>query len=257
LTGLWGFIALAGVTFFAATVQAATGFGFALLAVPFYLIIMGSLDAIQVAVVVSFVISLVLLPGLLKETPKRLLLHLVGGSIAGFPIGLWLFHASNLTGIKLSIGILITVFASLVAAREWRQSRSRTGRGPRSKRTMESYPVTEVAVGFLSGAMAVPLAMPGPVVVLYLAARQAGKDISRPATLLLFLFTYGVVTVVHAVWGEMSGETWWLSALLTPFVIAGAICGHFASRLLDESRFRSVVLVILIGSGLFAIWTAV
>lgn len=254
---LWSFAALAAVTCLAAGVQAATGFGFALLAVPFYLIIMGSLDAIQVAVVVSFVISLVLLPGLLKAAPKRLLLHLVGGSIAGFPVGLWLFHASNLTGIKLSIGILITVFASIVAAREWRQSRSRAGNGPESKRTMESFPVTEVAVGFLSGAMAVPLAMPGPVVVLYLAARQAGKAISRPATLLLFLFTYGAVTIVHAVWGEMSGETWWLSALLTPFVIAGAICGHFASRLLDESRFRSVVLVILIGSGIFAIWTAV
>ena len=42
-------ILLTAVSFVAALVQGATGFGFAIVAVPFYLIILGSLSAIQVS----------------------------------------------------------------------------------------------------------------------------------------------------------------------------------------------------------------
>ena len=94
------FAALAAVAFFAATVQAATGFGFAIMAVPFFLLIMGSLSAIQVTAVINFVISLVLLQRLLKDAPRRLLLHLILGSLAGFPIGLVIYKAADLNSLS-------------------------------------------------------------------------------------------------------------------------------------------------------------
>lgn len=251
----WGFAALAGVTVFAATIQAATGFGFALLAVPFFLMVMGSLSAIQVAAVVNLVISLVLLPGLLNEIPRRLLLHLIAGSVAGFPVGLWLFRAADLQGTKLAIGVLITAFTCMVAAREFRRGRSEPA-AVGAIHSMKPIAPAELAVGFLSGIMGVALAMPGPVVVLYLAARRAGKQISRPATLLLFLFSYGAISLVHTIWGGMTQQAWWTAGKLVPFVIMGALLGHFVSRHLNEVVFRTVVLLILLGSGLFAIWTA-
>ena len=49
------------------------------MAVPFFLLIMGSLSAIRVTAVINFVISLVLLQRLLKDAPRRLLLHLILG----------------------------------------------------------------------------------------------------------------------------------------------------------------------------------
>lgn len=253
----WGFAVLAGVTVFAATVQAATGFGFALLAVPFFLMVMGSLAAIQVAAVVSFVISLVLLPGLLKDIPAKLLMHLVAGSIAGFPVGLWLYRAADLQNVKLAIGILITVFTCVVAAREFRGTDAESSGNGESPESVTPAAVPELAVGFLSGAMGMALAMPGPVVVLYLAARRAGKAVSRPATLLLFLFSYAAIPLVHTVWGGMTQQSWVTAGKLVPFVMVGALCGHLVTRFLNEAAFRAVVLLILIGSGLFAIWTAI
>ena len=250
------FAALAGVAFFAATVQAATGFGFAIMAVPFFLLIMGSLAAIQVTAVINFVISLVLIPRLLKGAPRRLIFSLIFGSVIGFPIGLAVFKAADLASIKLFVGIFITAFALLLLLREWRLRAT----GSRTERTIGGVftdkPAAEIAVGTLSGVMAVALAMPGPVVVLYLLVRHAGKQISRAATLILFGFSYGAVSLVHTMWGGMTGGSWLLAAQLAPFVVAGALLGHTATRYLSEERFRAAVLMILIASGLYGIWTA-
>jgi uncharacterized membrane protein YfcA len=51
-------IALILVTFFASIVQSATGFGFALIAVPVYLIVLNSEDAIQIVIFISIAMSL-------------------------------------------------------------------------------------------------------------------------------------------------------------------------------------------------------
>ncbi len=250
------FAALAAVAFFAATVQAATGFGFAIMAVPFFLLIMGSLSAIQVTAVINFVISLVLLQRLLKDAPRRLLLHLILGSLAGFPIGLVVYRAADLNSMKLVVGVLITVFALILLIREWRVRRSDSQPQAANSAAFVARPVPEFAVGVVSGAMAVALAMPGPVVVLYLLARHAGKQVSRAATLLLFAFSYGAVSLVHTLWGGMTGGSWLLAAKLAPFVMGGAILGHYATRYLSEEHFRSAVLAILIASGLYGVWTA-
>jgi uncharacterized membrane protein YfcA len=250
------FAALAAVAFFAATIQAATGFGFAIMAVPFFLLIMGSLSAIQVTVVINFVISLVLMRSLLKGAPRRLLLHLIVGSIAGFPIGMLAYKAADLNSMKLAVGVLITIFALILLIREWQLRRSDSPPKIFDGEDFTPRPVPELVIGVVSGAMSVALAMPGPVVVLYLLARHAGKQVSRPATLLLFGFSYGAVSLVHTLWGGMSGDTWLLAAKLAPFVVAGAIVGHFVTRYLSEEHFRAVILAILIASGLYGIWTA-
>ena len=252
----FSFAALAGVAFLAATVQAATGFGFAIMAVPFFLAIMGSLAAIQVTAVINFVISLVLIPRLLKGAPRRLIMYLITGSVIGFPIGLAAFRAADLASAKIFAGTLITAFAMFLLIREWRMHATDSRPERRRAAAFVEKPVVEIGVGIVSGAMAVALAMPGPVVVLYLLARHTGKQISRAATLILFGFSYGAVSLVHTMWGGMTGGSWLLAAQLAPFVIAGAGVGHYATRYLSEELFRSVVLAILIASGLYAIWSA-
>lgn len=253
---LLSFAALACVALLAATVQAATGFGFAIMAVPFFLFIMGSLTAIQVTVVINFVISLVLLPRLWKDAPRRLLAHLITGSIAGYPLGLMLYKAADLNSVKLIVGVLITLFALILIAREFKRGEN-TPENSGGSQDFIPRPVPEIALGVVSGVMAVALAMPGPVVVLYLLARSAGKQVSRPTTLLLFGVSYGVASLVHAIWGGMTAETWAIAVKLIPFVIAGAVVGHFATRFLSEQVFRAIILTVLVASGLYGIWSAV
>lgn len=248
------FAALAAVSFLGATVQAATGFGFAILTVPFFLLIMGSLAAIQVTAVTNLALSLMLVPFLFCDAPRKLLLALIAGSVAGFPIGLLLFRAADLATMKIVVGGFITAFALLLAWRELGAGPDDGSDGEREE--FVSRPLVEFGVGAASGLMAAALAMPGPAVMLYLALRRPGKRVSRSVTLTLFGFSYGAVSILHSLWGGMRGETWLLALALVPFVLAGAAAGNWSAGRLTETRFRAAILAILLASGLYAIWTA-
>lgn len=249
---LTSFAALALVSFLGATVQATTGFGFAILAVPFFLLIMGSLAAIQVTAVTNMALSVMLVPWLFRDAPIRLMLWLFLGNALGFPVGLALFRAADLTTMKLAVGGFITLFALFLSWREWSGGHNGNEAGEIVPR-----PAAEVGVGFVSGVMGSALAMPGPAVMLYLAAIRPGRRVSRAATLTLFGFSYGAISILHTLWGGMTGATWVLALQLIPFVMAGAVAGHYATGYLSEHRFRLLVLAILIASGLYAVWTAV
>lgn len=248
------FAALAVVSFFGATVQAATGFGFAILTAPLFLLIMGSLAAIQVIAVTNFALSLMLLPWLLRDAPRALVLTLIAGSIAGFPAGLMLFRAADLADMKLAVGGFIVLFALLLA---WRELRGGPGNGAADEpAAFAPKPAAGFGVGTVSGVMAAALAMPGPAVMLYLSALRPGKRISRAVSLTVFGFSYGAVSILHTLWGGMDGATWLLALALVPFVLAGALAGNWSAGRLSEDRFRAAVLAILFASGFYAVWSA-
>ena len=60
------------VTLFAAIAQGVAGFGFTLLAVSFYLLILRSTDAVQLVILINLAISVVLVARLWHAVPRRL-----------------------------------------------------------------------------------------------------------------------------------------------------------------------------------------
>lgn len=234
----WSLLCIA--SFFAALVQAATGFGFAVLAVPFFLLILNSLAAIQVVIIVNLVVSLILLPRLWRQAAPNLLGWLALGSFLGFPLGMALYMYANLTLIKLLVAAITLVMAAQLARSNTRlltqNGFSNTGAG---------------AVGLLSGTMAASLAMPGPSVLLYLTYIGADKQTLRATTLTLFLFSFGGALAAQMLFAGVPAASWKTAAVLTPLVILGAVCGHIASRWLSEAVFRAAVLSILAVTGVY------
>ena len=92
------FIVLAATTFVAALLYAVTGFGFAVLAAPLFLLFTDPAPAIQLVIIISTVLSIVVLRGLLPAIAPWLLLRLALGVSLGcrsasspsvMPIRLW------------------------------------------------------------------------------------------------------------------------------------------------------------------------
>src|ERR1700733_11675770 len=79
---------MAATSFVAALLQATSGFGFAVLAVPFFLLLAPPGEAIRVIVVISLSTSVFVLPGLYRAVDPALLRRLAIGSIVALPIGL-------------------------------------------------------------------------------------------------------------------------------------------------------------------------
>lgn len=243
--------ALLAASLLAGAVQGATGFGFAALAVPAFLLIMDSLAAIQVAAVVSLAMSAMLAPRLWRAAPRRLLALLAAGSVLGFPIGLLLYRAADVHDAKLAVGLLTAAFVAALALREWRGQDEAA-----AAVTRDEAPFTLLAIGMASGIAGAALAAPGPVVVLYLLARGVPKEASRAITLTLFAFCYAAVTALHALWGGMTSAAWLMSAALVPAALAGAAGGHLAARYLSERQFRLAALLVLAGAAAVAIVTS-
>ena len=108
-------IVLAATTFGSALLYAISGFGFAVLAAPLFLLFLDPPRAIQLVIIISTVLSIVVLRGLLPAIAPWLLLCLALGSLVGLPLGLVAFRYANPTLVRAAAGALILGFAILMA----------------------------------------------------------------------------------------------------------------------------------------------
>ncbi|MEZ5842403.1 MAG: sulfite exporter TauE/SafE family protein [Hyphomicrobiaceae bacterium] len=242
-------IALATAAFAGAFVQAATGFGFALIAAPAFLWLMSSTTALQVLVAIHVVQSVMLAPRLFAFAPRRLLIWLVLGSLIGLPLGLWLFLSLDLRALKLALGVTMLAFAALLVARE----HGLLDRLARPK-DVEVVPRWIVAVaGAAAGFLTAVLIMPGPPVILLAAWLGLPKLESRALSLTFFTVCYVIVTAMHASSGTMTAATWYLVFVLSPAVAVGTLAGNRLAAGLSERRFRYAILAITGLSGVAAL----
>jgi uncharacterized membrane protein YfcA len=71
----------------AALLYTLTGFGFAVLSIPAFVLFVDPPQAVQLVIIISTALSIVTLPGLWRAVVPALLLRLTLGSRAGLPLG--------------------------------------------------------------------------------------------------------------------------------------------------------------------------
>ena len=112
---LLAWTALAATTFGAALLQAAGGFGFAVVATPLYLMIVPPATAVHLVIIMATALSAVVLPRLRHAVEPGLLLRFLIGSVAGLPIGLFAFCHSDPSLVRATAGAIVLGFAALLA----------------------------------------------------------------------------------------------------------------------------------------------
>src|ERR1700746_1159090 len=124
---LFGWAGLAGTTFAAALLQAVSGFGFTVLAIPLYLLLVTPAQAVQLAIILSTALSFAVVPGLGRIIAPALLLRLSAGSLAGLPIGLFSFRHADRLLVRFVVGATILGFGVMMAGVRRRGGRARLG----------------------------------------------------------------------------------------------------------------------------------
>lgn len=254
----WGAMALLGLGALGGSiVQAATGFGFAIVAAPLFLIAMNSHAALQVLVVVHLVQTMMMLGGIWALVPLRMFKLLVAGALVGSPIGLVVFMHLDVNALKLTVGVLILVFTTLLIAREAGWLGRRSSERPIEGRTTDPAPSPLACLtGAVSGAMTALLVMPGPPLMLHLSYRPLSHAHARALAVAFFGLCYLFVTALNTFWAGMGEGVWWLALILAPVVFIGTRLGLRLSRYLTQGAFRAAVLVLLVLSGLGAVLSA-
>jgi uncharacterized membrane protein YfcA len=236
-------IGMAATCFVAALLQATNGFGFAVLAVPFFLILAPPDEAIRIILVLSLAMSAIVVPGVRKSVEPRLLTRLTIGSFLGLPLGLLAFAYANPLAVRMAAGALVTVFALVLAESRW------AGRHP----LFSLSPITDLISGIVAGAANALIGMSGPPVLIYLMLAGARPQLVRATLLSFFFFVYAATVAAEALFIGMPVNIWLTAASLVPFAWIGGIIGlRFGDRL-DPVRAAVLAIGVLGASGLYTL----
>jgi uncharacterized protein len=243
----WG--GLAATTFGAALLQAAGGFGFAVVAAPLFLLFVEPARAIQLVIIVTAALSIVVLPGLWRAIAPRLLLRLAAGSLAGLPIGLFAFRHSDPRLVRVTAGVTVLGFAVLIALVRYR-GRSRVRAPP------AMTPGRDLAAGAVSGAATALVGMSGPPVLIYLVLSEASPRTVRGTLLAFFALTYTATLAAHAATIGVPAATWAAAGILLPFALLGGLAGRPLGDRLGANAFAALAIGLLGAAGLYTLAAA-
>jgi uncharacterized membrane protein YfcA len=258
LSGMLGiassiFIVLAATTFGSALLYALSGFGFAVLAVPLFLLFLDPERAIQLVIIISTVLSIVMLRGLVLAIAPGLLLRLALGSLVGLPLGLFAFRYADPILVRAAAGAIIFGFAMTMAFSRRRSGPPRRG-NPGTPFVMS--PGLDLAAGAVSGVASALVGQPGPPVLIYLLLAGVAARTVRATLLAFFALTYGVTLASHAATIGIPTPTWLAAGILVPFALFGGFAGRPIGDRLSAEAFALLAIALLAVAGAYTLGAA-
>lgn len=229
-------VPLVAIVFFAALLQTASGFGFALIVMPLLTLLLG----VQAAAPLVALLGLALYGINLLRYRQGLLwqevIRLGAAALVGVPIGVWLLSSLEERVVEAGLGLVLVLFGAYSLARPY---------GPQLDSSSWAYPA-----GFLAGCLGGAYNTPGPPVIVYGSLRQWPRDGFRSVLQALFLVSGVLVVIAHAVAGHLVAPIWNGFAVALPALLAGIVAGALLDQRLDPARFRRLVLAMMVVLGI-------
>ena len=230
----------------AALLYTLTGFGFAVLSTPAFLLIVDPHQAVQLVIIISTALSITTLPGLWRAIAPALLLRLTLGSIAGLPLGLIALRHADPIVVRQLIGATILALTVVLGWVRFRRLDRRTA-------LLGMRPGRDLAVGAISGTATALVGMAGPPVLIYLLLAGAPPPTVRATLLSFFGIVYAAALLSHAVALGISASTWIGAGVLIPFAALGAIAGRPLGDRLGVQAFAILAIVLLATAGVYTL----
>lgn len=225
-------LVLTGIILVGASVQRLAGIGFALVAVPALVLLLGPAEGVLLANCGAGAISAVGLVGSWRDVRLAAMLPLVAAAGCTVPAGTWVAARMSEPALLVSTGALLSA-AVLLVMRGARVSALRGAGGA-------------LAAGAASGFMNSSAGVGGPAVSLY--AVNAGWTTREFVPNAQF---YGVVVNIFSVAAkhppQLTAPVWLLTAA---GIAGGALIGKTLAGRIPEHRARLIVLLLALAGGL-------
>jgi uncharacterized membrane protein YfcA len=227
-----------------AVVQSATGFGFALVLSPALFAVMEPSEAVTALLVLGAALNLLVLRE--SHHPRwSLLPQLLLAALPGLAAGALLLSVLSKNVLQVGVGMAV------IAAAAW-QLRHRAA-AHQVPAAAGAHHVPAAAAGFISGALTTSISISGPPLVLWLEAHDLSPAEFRATLSALFLaLNIAGAAILLATSSGATLDAAPLAGLLA-LVVAGYGLGALAFRRLDQRHFSTIVLGLVICSGLASI----
>jgi uncharacterized protein len=237
---------LAATCFAASLLQATNGFGFAVLAVPFFLLLAPPGEAITLIVVISVAASLLVMPGLYRAVDVGLLRRLTVSALTALPLGLLARTHSNALIVSVAAGAVVTLFAAALA---WQRSHA-------AKASVTRRPRHDLAAGAIAGVATALVGMAGPPVLIYLMLSGAPMRQVRATLIAFFALIYAATVAGEIVSAGIGSIVWLAAASLLPFVWLGGRIGLRVGDRLGDAAAAALAIAVLGAAGLYTLAAA-
>lgn len=226
---------------FAAAVQMASGFGFALMAVPMLAVVVGPHDAVLLAVLAGAAFCAYQSFEGRGHRDGWVVARILVGAAAGLPVGYVVFRHLDPDLLTLLIGVLVLAATVALVRGVTLSSRS---------------PAADLVAGLCSGVLTTSTATNGPPVVTLLSGRRLPPDEFRATLTAVFLVVDLAAIAVFAYGGELDRSILEVAYWCLPGLLAGGYAGWKARTLLSPERFHTLVLGLLVLAGSTAVFAA-
>jgi len=222
-------------------VNGLTGFGTAITALGIWLYAIPPTAAASLAIICSVVSQLQTLHLIWRAIQwRRVLIFVIPGVV---PIGTLLLPHIDPRLFKLGLGFVLIAYPAYVLARK-RPIASPWGGA-----------FADGVVGFGGGVLGGLTGLSGVLPVVWTDVRGWNKEQRRSVLQFFNIAILSLALVSHAASGLLTRQVALDAAIVLPATIAGAWTGGFAYRRLADRGYQSVVMVLLLASGLGLIWT--
>lgn len=218
-------------------IRTLTGFGSALISIPFLSILFGAKFAIPFIMLYECLIDLMILTreggGARSELNRARPLLLAG--LVGIPLGTEVLILSSEGILRIMVGAALILFSLLLLRN--------VSLMLKTERT--NFALAGLMGGFLCGS----IGMPGPPMALFLSSQGIEKVAFR-RIMVIFLTIVDFLTFSYFLWiGLITADMLLQSLRLLPALILGFLLGNFAFVKFDEAYFRKLILGMVITAG--------
>lgn len=233
LTALLSAVLIAGMT------QGATGFGFALVAVPPMTILVDPQIVVPAILLQTVVTSILILLHARQHLRIRRMGLLALSGVAGIPVGTVILLILDASLLRLLIGAVVTVAAVAMMAG--------------FRKPLRNELAASVPVGFASGTLSASTGLSGPPVIFFYTNQSLDIREFRANIVAHFLILNIVTVPIYIIGGLFTGETLLLGAQLLPATLAGVTGGILLNRWVREALFRRIALGLILTAGIIAV----
>ena len=218
--------------------QGLTGFGFSIIAVPFFLKIISLQEIVPILVILSICTNFLIFFDCFRklQITKNWILVLFG--VLFVPFGSYSLLYLNPDYLKLFFGIIVIIFATLLFL----------NKSFSIKNEKIGFGVAGALGGFLNGCLSIS----GPPVVLFLANQGIEKDSFRANITFYFIVLNIIAIMTYLQNGLLNTVIFEKVLYFIPAMFLGGFVGIKISKKLNEKLFRKIALLLLILSG---VWT--
>jgi len=241
-------LALTGVVVFVThALEAVTGFGCTVLALPFVAALLGIKTAVPLLAAIAWILALYIAVTKRRMINFRVFRIIVFFAGLGLPVGMFAFRAMDAGILKRGLAVFIILSASWqLRLRFGNRGKKTPTEAPAGKRIPAIYYLLLLAGGLVHGAFA----SGGPLIVLYAARALPDKGQFRATLCLLWTSLNSVLLIGYALSGTFTPAVSGGIAAMLPFLLAGILAGEKIHDRVHPDLFGKLVFSALLVTGI-------